>query len=566
MTAISLLLGAASAQAATIAVTSNSDRITNSATRGCTLREAIESLNTGTVVAGCVNSGGTFGSSDTVDLTGRSRLIRLRGEQIDINAPMTINGPGAHKLRISGKNVSRIFRVLHGSPTTISGLTLTQGLEYEGGAVMSFSDFTLTDCIVSENAANQYGGGVFVSGGTATLINSTVSGNSLADPGSFGGGVTATNVTLTNSTVSGNSAANGGGVSTNGGNLTLTNSTVSGNAATAAAGGVSVLGGNVTLTNSTVSGNSAASTGGLEVVGNATLINSTVAFNDSTNNGFHGVYRSGTLTLTNSLIVGTGTGCHAPADTNTASLATDASCTGAATPIDGITGINLGPLADNGGTTQTHALLQGSVAIDTGNAGACQATDQRGATRALDGDNSGSSVCDVGAFERANLVAAALACPMAVLPCITHTRPASATLRTSASGVSGSLSLRNVNVSAGDIADPATSPYRVCAYVDGSLVDEWGAAAGDPDLTLANGTLRYRSRTNELANLMVKPGAGKGQIRARLKNGPALPLGVTTAFTTQFVNNNACWSQTWTPSQIRRNDDTRFQALDRDKH
>lgn len=57
----------------------------------------------------------------------------------------------------------------------------------------------------------------------------------------------------------------------------------------------------------------------------------------------------------------------------------------------------IGPLADNGGPNQTHALLPGSPAIDAGGNAGCPAADQRGAPR---GDNDRSFVCDIGAYER----------------------------------------------------------------------------------------------------------------------------------------------------------------------
>ena len=67
----------------------------------------------------------------------------------------------------------------------------------------------------------------------------------------------------------------------------------------------------------------------------------------------------------------------------------------------------LGPLTNNGGPTETRALLHGSPAIDAGNpatpgsgGNACEATDQRGVARPQDGDAGGVATCDIGAFER----------------------------------------------------------------------------------------------------------------------------------------------------------------------
>src|SRR5262249_50678305 len=59
----------------------------------------------------------------------------------------------------------------------------------------------------------------------------------------------------------------------------------------------------------------------------------------------------------------------------------------------------LGPLQNNGGPTQTQALLPGSPAIDAGDNAGCPATDQRGGPRPLDAKVAGVAVCDIGAFE-----------------------------------------------------------------------------------------------------------------------------------------------------------------------
>ncbi|MBA2408343.1 MAG: hypothetical protein H0V62_00685, partial [Gammaproteobacteria bacterium] len=58
-------------------------------------------------------------------------------------------------------------------------------------------------------------------------------------------------------------------------------------------------------------------------------------------------------------------------------------------------------LANNGGSTQTHALVTGSPAVDAINNGTCPPpnTDQRGVTRPQDGNQDGGVACDIGSYE-----------------------------------------------------------------------------------------------------------------------------------------------------------------------
>ena len=65
----------------------------------------------------------------------------------------------------------------------------------------------------------------------------------------------------------------------------------------------------------------------------------------------------------------------------------------------------LGPLADNGGPTQTHALLAGSPAIDAGDNADPLTRDQRFLGRPADGDGDSVAVADIGAFEFAAVAA-----------------------------------------------------------------------------------------------------------------------------------------------------------------
>ena len=111
------------------------------------------------------------------------------------------------------------------------------------------------------------------------------------------------------------------------------------------------------------------------------------------------------VTMQNTLIAGSSHGtCDLVASnqygpsfiTGLNNLATDASC-GAAAQV--ITDALLGPLADNGGSTRTFALLPGSPAIDSGQPVSGMTTDQRGMLRPLDGNGDGVDAFDIGAYE-----------------------------------------------------------------------------------------------------------------------------------------------------------------------
>jgi hypothetical protein len=281
---------------------------------------------------------------------GTQHTIPLAGGQFDLTdaAATTLSGPGANLLSISGGGRSRVFDIHSGASAELSGLTIKDGSAPEaGGGLFNEGTVTLTDCTVSGNVASASTG---IGGGV-----------------SYGGGMwNYGTVTLTNCTVSANSALNGGGILTFGrGTATLTNCTISGNNAGGGGGGV-FSSGTTTLTNCTVSGNSAGFGGGgiFNAYGAVTLNNTIVAGQtfgeDVTNFG-------GTITGSHNLIGGD--------------------------PM-------LGPLADNGGPTQTMALLPGSPAIDAGNnllavdaQGNPLTTDQRGFARI------GGGTVDIGAFE-----------------------------------------------------------------------------------------------------------------------------------------------------------------------
>jgi predicted outer membrane repeat protein len=191
-----------------------------------------------------------------------------------------------------------------------------------------------------------------------------------------------------------------GGVWVNG-TLLLDHVLVANNTTANTGGGIFVKStGQLTLVNSTVSGNAARHGGAIESNGSLTIWNGTIVDNVASDVG--GIVTSGTLYLRNSIVAN-----NTDADDNTSpdpnckvgvggaillsgmNLSNEDSC---GEDVLAVEDLGLGPLADNGGPTKTHALLLGSPAIDGGRS-CTEATDQRHVAR-----NQGSS-CDVGAFE-----------------------------------------------------------------------------------------------------------------------------------------------------------------------
>ena len=301
--------------------------------------------------------------------------------------------------------------------STVSGNTAASA---GGGIFLERSDtVSVTNSTVSGNTAASAGGGIFLErSDTVSVTNSTVSGNTAA---SAGGGIfleRSDTVSVTNSTVSGNTAASAGGgiFLERSDTVSVTNSTVSGNTAASAGGGIFLeRSDTVSVTNSTVSGNTAPDFGGISSKGGNTLTlsNSTVSGNSATNS-YGGIYNpiSGTADLRNTIIAGNSAGSGSPDCGGTLTsqgynLVQDTSgCTIAGDLTGNITGLDpiLGPLQDNGGPTETHALLLASPvdspAIDAIPVADCVDTsgnpvtaDQRGVSRPQ------GTACDIGAYE-----------------------------------------------------------------------------------------------------------------------------------------------------------------------
>jgi predicted outer membrane repeat protein len=279
-----------------------------------------------------------------------------------------------------------------------------------GQGVTVFGDGALD--IDTSSIMNNKGTGVTYGGTTtASLLTANISNNQ-------NGGLMVVypdaKVSVTASTIDSNQGAYVGAIDNNG-DLTLVQSTISNN--TGGVGGGLFNEYRVTAQNDTFSGNVVVpymyayypdnGSGGAiynytqsNQVGWFNAINLTIANNSAAVKG-GGIYTTGSMpsTIQDTLVannVGGNCAFSAPPSSVITDMSTDANCPGFIT----VTDAKIGPLANNGGSTLTHALLVGSPAIDaaTGGAGA-PLTDQRGTSRPQDGNGDGVAKNDIGAYE-----------------------------------------------------------------------------------------------------------------------------------------------------------------------
>jgi hypothetical protein len=425
---------------------------------------------------------------------------------ITINNDITITGPGASVLAVSGNHAFSVFSVTSGVTTgaTISGLTIENGFAAQGGGIDNLGSLRLTNDVVSGNATQSGANG---SGSTAVTINaSTTTLNFGGGNGGDGGGIFSAGIlVLTNDTISSNTTGSGGSGPTgststitgnddtitqgagnggsgaglyNTGSVVLSGDTFSKNSTGAGGAGESdttmtfsgdndttlqgggsggsgggiFSTGSLRLTNTTVAGDSTGSGGndpgsgifdqtgnndtliqsvgsggnggGLFVGGSFSLSNGTVSGNvtggpgldsvavDSVLTGTNdfsfqtgdfmglggGVFSFGTGTIEATIVANSGTGrdcasASAMVTDEGYNLDDDGSCefSGVNASPSPTLDATLGSLANNGGPTQTIALLSNSPAIDKVPAADCPATDQRGAPR--------TAPCDIGAYD-----------------------------------------------------------------------------------------------------------------------------------------------------------------------
>jgi parallel beta-helix repeat protein len=370
----------------------------------CTLAQAVRAANTDTAQGGCAAGSGADTLVLTADVSLRVPYAHAYGSDTGlplITSEIAIDGRGLTIERAPDAPAFRLLAVAAGGTLGLRDLRLTGGQTQGGGggAIYNAGTTLLTNSTVSGTLPPSYGGviralgdltldhssiednpgdaiAIYGTGGAdLTLVSSSLSGNGMMGIRSMGG-----IVELIASSVSANDSL---GIYSRNGVVLLNQTTVSGNGV-----GVYAYYGSAILTNSTVSGNA---NDGVRLYydSGGTLKNTTI-----TGNGRFGVW-AGYDTyprLENSIVSANAAGnCYADDYSgseivdNGGNFSDDGTC-GAG--FQGIAGLDP-VLADNGGATQTHALLPDSTAIDaTGDCGL--ATDQRGIPRNDDACDSGS--------------------------------------------------------------------------------------------------------------------------------------------------------------------------------
>ena len=369
---------------------------------------------------------GTSGLTDTVDPelvdngVGAEWAFNLPGgatEEIDVRwslepvvavttttddmSPGTCTPAGCTLREALASTPGTVIVVPPGNYTLAGALQSDRDLTIQGAGPTTRIIASPNDRVLRVTGGSLIASGVEITGGNTTALGGGV----LVDSGAA--------LRLVNSTIRGNTAPSGGGIWTNG-TLELLGSTIDDNNAIdgpedpGRGGGIGVgASGVATVENSTVSGNFAATHGGgIYTQSNLVLRNATIAANsleiptigngggirqDFTNNPDARTVASNALVVRN-----TGGNCGGTTDPyaiqSTHGMSDDQTCNAPDPSNIPVTDAKIGPLANNGGPTRTHALLVGSPAIDAGDDAACFGSDQRGiATRGV--------TCDIGAFE-----------------------------------------------------------------------------------------------------------------------------------------------------------------------
>ena len=319
------------------------------------LREAIalsnEQEGEDTITFDSSLSGGAIAFNETLE------------RDLDISDSVSINGLGQDNLTLDG---GFIFTPQADVNLSIDGLNLT------GGKIDSFGNFTLSNSTISQTirlgtSSNE----AIISRGTATITDSSITNNNGSGSGQTGISIESGTATIERSTIANNQSQSESGIGINSdATLNLINSTVAKNSTRSPEASGINNSGTFNAVNSTVFN--------LRNAGTTKLTSTIVAnVNDI-------------ITVDNGELVSGGNNLISNGDNLDGFVESDLVGT-ADNPIDA----NLGELQDNGGTTETLALLEDSPAIDAGSNPNHLATDQRGEGF----DRTVGEATDIGAFE-----------------------------------------------------------------------------------------------------------------------------------------------------------------------
>lgn len=344
----------------------------------------------------------TIGRAISHSASGDFILVAAATYHENLTMPHSLNivGAGAATTILDGGGTASVIlsSVNPGSQqdVTVSQVTLRNGGGIgDGGNIYNcFASMMIKDCVITDGSARSGQGNLGYGGAIYNCPGSTL--------------------TITNCSFSRNRAEAGGAIC-NGGTLTISNSTFNGNMARQRRGGGIFNYGMLTINNSSFTDNHVpnGSGGGIHngqlfgQLGTLVINNSTLSRNAADDGDGGGISNpeGATAVIQNSIVSNNvGRNCSGPIISNGYNLSSDNTCNFNNAGDLNNTDPNLGPLQDNGGPTETMALLPGSPAIDAGNPGGCTdshgrllGTDQRGKPRPNREDSQG---CDMGAYER----------------------------------------------------------------------------------------------------------------------------------------------------------------------
>ena len=292
-----------------------------------TLREAVD-ISQGGSLAGLSAaelsqiSGNPAGGNDTIVFrTGLTGTISLTLGELNgaaaLSQNLTIAGPGASLLAVSGVGTQILNNGTAGIGLTISGLTIENGFNGgPGGAIENNGILTLTNDVFTDNTSTIGGGGAIANTGAgATLIatGTSFTSNSATDVTAGGGGgaifntgagnaMTLTNCTFTDNSESSGGAGGGGAIFSPGAGspMTLTNDTFANNSAAGTGGAIFSPGASsLTITNGTFTHNTAQNGGAVAATGSAAQPINIINSSFNSNRAIGGAVGGGALDITN---------------------------------------------------------------------------------------------------------------------------------------------------------------------------------------------------------------------------------------------------------------------------